>query len=387
MKVGIITFQCVDNYGAMLQCYALKTFIERKGHTVKVINYSPKYLTKQNRIFVSPFRNANLSYKINKNKGIHYAFYRSALSFIKAVAQNLLIIQKIQRHSNFVKFRNDNLNLTNSVKSHNDVKALANNFDLIVCGSDQIWNPEITNGAFDSMYFGSFASEKTKIISYAASAAMINTYNAESFVKLLKRFQGISLRESTYALDITKSLGKDVHIDVDPTMLLSRSDYQKISSYYLSSNEYILIYTLEDAQSQDRAYEAVNSLIKTTGIKTIIDISSKKTDRIGGNYFFKGNAGPKEFIGFIENSCYVVTNSFHGTVFSIIFDKQFFVIPHSKRGIRITELMGSLALNDRIVDGEIAEDNISNINYSLISNRLEERVLRSQEYLDECLKG
>ncbi len=310
MKVGILTLHNALNYGAVLQVTGLYTFLTRLGYDVEIINYIPDeiYGYYNYHIFSKP-----ISIKSIVSKSIRYSRNKKETKFFKD-------------------FLNDNIKLSKVCKTELELKELCNNFDAIVCGSDQVWNPKATANLTKSFYLGIIENKNISKISYAASYGNINTISdiKEVLKNYLKDFDGISVREDE-AVDITKELsGKDVEKLIDPSMLLNKNDYISKENKTDTPEQYVLTYKLND--NDDLTNQVIN-ISKKLGIK-IISLGKKIPGSI-----FKKDIGPAEFIYLYNNARFVVTNSFHGTVFSLIFNKPFLTFGNGNYNSRMETIL------------------------------------------------
>ncbi len=324
MKIGILTYHCAHNYGAVLQCYALKTYLEQIGHNVTVVDYRPNYL--DYGLFVW--------YKWFSPKPVK--FFRKLCIQAKTFA-----VQK-RRYSAFSRFiekyiapKQVNLNTENT------------HFDCLVFGSDQIWRKN--GGKFDPIYWGDFkAAQNTKLVSYAASMGLscLNDDEKQEIRIWLQHFSNISVRESSLKKLLSSLVDKNVDVVVDPTFLLSKDAWSRIAVSPKRKRPYILIYqVIENSTAIAVAKVAAEKLNAD-----IIEIASKiEVREVSHEVVY--DASPNEFIGWIENAALVVTTSFHGTAFSVIYRKPFVSIKqHRSSDLRIESLLESCGLMDRFVD-------------------------------------
>ena len=248
-----------------------------------------------------------------------------------------------------------------------------------ITGSDQVWNKNITNG-LDDIYTLNFGDKKTKRISYAASIGMevIDKDNTKELANKLKVIDNISVREETAKEQLSSLKNKKVEVVFDPTLMLDSKEWDKYSKNN-SEKDYILSYVVEKSKEHTKI---LKKLAKDTGCKIItFDKYS-----IHKNAY---TADPFEFIGIIKNAKYIVTTSFHATIFSIIYKKDFFVVPHKKTGSRVRDLLAKLKLSSRIID---SFEDFKNINYNSETNYeesekiLEEERKKSKKFLIDALK-
>lgn len=314
LKIGILTFHYAHNYGAVLQCYALQTTLEKyfPNAQVSIIDYKNQKILQDYAIF--RLKNKNLCNIIRSVAGTFIYFF-----------------QKTKCRRSFKNFTNKYLKIGTSDLSK---------YDAIFYGSDQIWNPEITHGT-DKVYFGDgFARTK---ISYAASDGN-KLELADEIINLLEKFSFVSVREKSSEEKF--SFLKNICSVCDPVFLLSKDDWLKVAVFPEEKN-YIFAYKIgENLQFDDE----VEKLGKLFGKKVIQAVYVKPLKKI----FYKGQnlkqgINPLEFIGFIANSDFVVTTSFHGTSFSVVLEKPFFTLQICSYSERITDLLNSVGLEKQYV--------------------------------------
>lgn len=344
-KVGILTFHYAYNYGAFLQCYALFNALKDMGFEPEVIDYREPYITKAYSMF------PKLKF------GVKW--------FIKEFVAFLLYGTKTKNKRIAMKKELEKIKLTHRVYNAGDIKSL--NFDAIITGSDQVWNPKIV-GSISDIYTLNFNTNAKKL-SYGASAgsAKFVVDNKEEYIQKLKSLDAISLRETDVANELSMLLGRDVKTVLDPTLLMDSSFWEKACRKNSFNEKYIFSYFIDEDKN---LFDITNKLSAESGFK-IVNSKLKSNGFINplGSVYDKGSF---DFITAIKNAEYIVTASFHALVFSIIFNKKFFVIPHAETGSRVTTLLETLELTDRIcysindfnkigLDAEINWDNINKI--------------------------
>ena len=211
-KIGILTFHCAHNYGAVLQCYALQETLKKMGHDVEVIDYRPQYL-------LSPYAVFNIN-RIKSN---------NPLKIIKrSIRETILLGVRLKRYYTFYQFIKNKLSLSSRITKYN----IPESYDVYIMGSDQIWNPKITEG-FDPVYFGNFNFQKgsKKYISYAASmeANELNNQAKNTYKKFLKNFDSISVRENQLAELLQPLSEKNIETVLDPTLLADNQIWDNIA--------------------------------------------------------------------------------------------------------------------------------------------------------------
>lgn len=341
MKIGIITFHFACNYGAVLQCYALQTYLEKLGNEVEVINYRPSYHTVRYEPWKNPFVVANSNLKRNKNKNIGKKICLYCRGLARAICESVKQTDK----GRFVLFNNFTEKYLNQTRKYTSIQQLRKNppeDDLYISGSDQLWNPMLLDFSFDEAYFLKFGDQKVKRVTYAVSLKEKYTEEEKAnLVSLSQELNQICIRE--HNLEYEKLVNKPVDVCVDPTLLLDSSAYREVEAGRLVQEPYVFVYGFESSEELDKAVKETSEKL---GLKVIN--GSPNRIRLSGGCDTVFNYGPSEFLSYIKYADFVVTNSFHGTAFSIIYHKQFEVVPHSTRGRRMTELLQKLDLSNRI---------------------------------------
>lgn len=362
MKIGILTFHCVINYGAVLQAYALKEFLKKMGHDVYVIDYKPYYLIKPYRIFLFSY-NCNLSIK----QLIKNWFYAC-----------LVVPIRWKRYRAFNSFVKKRLNLYDLNLSDN-----RNDFDTFVFGSDQIWNTRLTNGV-DKVFWGDCVAVKgKKLIAYAASAGYeqnLKTENILSFKSVLDSFSAVSVRESFLQTFFKKQFYTDVPVVLDPVLLIGKSIFEQLAATVDCRYPYLLLFQFENDKSVS---EYATQLAEKMNLKLVEITSSTNAVK---NKKLKQTLSPEKFLGYIKNATYIVTTSFHGTALSILFEKNFNTISCGKHmNERALSLLTFLGIRERLCS--IDSDEILNvtIDYTLVNDRLQKIRNESESFLRMAL--
>ncbi|MBE6620200.1 MAG: polysaccharide pyruvyl transferase family protein [Ruminococcaceae bacterium] len=363
MKVGIFTFPNSASYGATLQMYALCYAVGALGHEVEAINYYSSFMKKENHC----------------RAGQSSAFAHA----MKRTARRILHASLYARSSAFEK-KNIPLYPRNFFSGRNMLPTVGLRYDAVICGSDQVWNPNITGG--DLSYFLDFCSDSTRRISYAPSFGLDTL--PEDFVAGAKReltkFSSLSVREAQGQAIIADMIGREVPIVLDPTLLLEASQWQALEDTGFSvGEEFVLYYTVK---SSPRLFAKCRSFAQQQGLKMIV---------VGGQWANRNQSkdsvvryavdiSPATWLWLIHHARYVVTNSFHGTAFSVIFEKDFYLELSSLTNSRLNNIVSALALRDRVVP---LEENITPVpaNFSIMSERLAALRKASLNYLKDAL--
>jgi hypothetical protein len=323
-KVGIVTFHRAHNYGAVLQAYALQKVIEECNCIVGFIDYQHEYFKHGYNIYPS--------LKTIKST-------RKLLSYFKKWLELFLDYKhKRLRHSHFQNFINNHLNIFPEENLE---------LELVVLGSDQIWNYKYLNG-FDKNYFGDIngvISKKT--ISYAASmgCSKIHSSFLDNFIYNISKIDKIGVRENSLKKYIEKHTKTSVEVNLDPTLLLTANDWNKLPLPERVKDKYILVYEVHNHPETSATAEKIGKLLDCK----IVNLTSKADWRLSPNSFT--TASPLDFLSLFKHAEFVVTTSFHGTVFSILFKRNFFTMKFgSDIDIRSSELLNLLLLSNRQIN-------------------------------------
>lgn len=367
MKTATITFHAAHNYGSVLQAYALQNVICSLGHENEIINFRTE-------------RQIDLYTVFTKRKGIKYFFKNAS----HALYYNSLK-QRVDKFENFI-----NNVLCCTKKIYTTIEELEKeNFqkDCFIAGSDQIWNPIPAD--FDWAYYLPFVKNGRKI-AYAPSFGQLASTGDQSTIQKMKTylqsFDAISVRDQKAADNVKHIVGKDAKVVLDPTLLLSAEEWKKLlPAKPCREGEYIFFYTLFADQE---IMAMVKTLSQALHLPVVVSNFSNQFDVI--NPFEKHyDAGPIEFLDYIYHAKFVITSSFHGTVFSTIFNRPFFSIKGNEDA-RISQLLRTTGLENRSVDlNTIAEKckEAYDINFDIANQNLQIEKQRSIAYLQEILSG
>ena len=363
---GIITFHCADNFGAVLQTYALQTTINKMNVNVEIIDFQPPILTSQ--------------YKLKFDVNYILSEYGFVVLTRRIVGRLLRIHSLGERNRLFSIFRKRYLNISNETyKNFDELCNSHKKYDYYITGSDQVWNFEFDTNTNEA-YFLSFAPKGALKLSYAASTGKkINEENKKLLISKLEDFDYISVREKT-----THEVIKDFvesNVCLDPTLLLTKEEYIENLKLEETDSKYIFVYDLEyNAELTNLA----NKLSNEYNLKIITYSKDKK--KYINNAQSINSKGPLDFLNYIKNSTIVITNSFHGVCFSIIFNKNFYCFPHKTKGARMVDLMEMLELNHRIIYNELTKDDINKeIDYQKANSILSQERNKSIDYLMNAL--
>lgn len=367
MKIGILTFHRAHNYGAVLQAYALQTYLQDASHEVEIIDYRPSFIENSYKLFkrIKPKSSRSKLLKI-------FAFLPSLLL---STPTNYLSRRKRQRY--FTKFIASKLKCSSESFTQGSIPTT--HYDLIIVGSDQVWNTNITRG-FDNLYWGEFTTETpARKITYAASSSFYSFSDEQKnkIANLLKNFDNISVREETLKNYLKDNFNTESTTVLDPTLLVDSSLWQNLAQK-ASNSPYVLTYFANNKTLNPAKKLAKEKEIKAIGV---FDGSSIKNLTSLNVKSFK----VEEFVGLFKDADFVVCSSFHGLAFSIIFNKQFYYLGHKNNhnSDRALSLLKNLDIEDRFVEeiNEITQE----IDYKKVNEKLENLREKSRRFLDENL--
>lgn len=383
MRIGVITIEQVGNYGAELQCYATQKVLQNIGCDAEIIDYCyyKDYMYKDSKMS-EPF--VPMTFK----ERIFYVLkYRIVNRFVDKFL--LLFNSNIaRRNSRFAAFHAENTKMSRRYLSMPELYEASMDYDVFVTGSDQVWNP----GAQSSIepYFLTFAPDSTKKISFAASFGIseIDSCLRERYKEYLSRYDFISVREQN-ACDMVKQLvGKDAECVLDPTLLLTKDEWMKVARQYDNVPErYVLVYTLFESSA---IFSLAKKVAKEKGI-SVLRITKRAyfVSHIEGISNIS-DAGPAEFVSIIAGADYVVTDSFHGTAFSVNFGIPFLTVVSSKNksNSRMESLIDVVGLSDRLITDDSDMDSVeyeTPIDLKVVGQRLESARNKTIDFLKKAI--
>lgn len=323
MKAGVITFHRANNYGAILQAWALQKVLRDLEIDTGIVNYHPQVID----ILYDPMLcRTGLSRKAYNLK------------------QFILNRDSLVRYNKFIKFLEANFNLLGDFSTYDELKKSGLKLEAYITGSDQVWNDTHTGG-YDPAYMLGFAEPESRRISYAASIGRdyFNPRYKKQYKNGLSGLNYISVREPSLIKAVKELTDKPVEVVLDPTLLLARDDYDEIKVKSPIRGKYILIYMIE---KNNQLIRFANRISVALGLPVI---QRRPVPGVKNQLppFYTADAG--EFLGLMEAAEYVITNSFHGTVFSILYERPFISMLHSDTGSRTADLLTGLSLQSHIL--------------------------------------
>ncbi|WP_435315029.1 polysaccharide pyruvyl transferase family protein [Cellulophaga fucicola] len=360
MKIALITIHKVTNYGAILQAYAARVALSKYGD-VKTIDYKNEHL----------------------DSHMNLLRFKFSVHGFKMLAHDLLNLSNrskvLSRFNSFIKL---NMNLTKQINADQLEKGELEDFEVYVCGSDQIWNPVVvsSNKTIDPIFFLSFVHENKKKFSLASSIGHHQySKNEKAEVKeLLSGFNNISVRENDGQKKIKEIFPeRDIYHVLDPTLLLSKKEWYSNFNIKEEEQKYILVYSVPRTELIKKAiiFFSQKLKLKVITIDRMLMPITKVHKQIR-------TAGPEEFIQLYANASFVITDSFHGTCFAVNFEKPFACISANERANRQESLLNLLGIKERLMYKEEDFINLTTeLNYDFITKKLEKARQESLDYI------
>lgn len=348
IKVATLSYQNAYNYGAVFQVAALQHIIESLGADCDIVDYR------------CPAIDSQYDFKpVGLNK-----------SFIRNLRANLVLVPYIRKKKNNFRHWMESYKKTETIKNAEQLKSLNSKYDKFVVGSDQVWNLKCQG--YDDAFFLNFVDDDSKKIAYAASFGTFDVKEEDKHIysRYIEKFSSISVRESR-GIELVKNLsGRDAVACMDPVLLAGREFWEgKVDHSPTPTKDYIFVYQLGHGSLVPKF---IDSLKQATRLQV-----TYVTGHIGNMIHYslsdrnESSVSPERFLTLLSQAKYVVTNSFHATVLSIIFQKQFYTVSQggaeSAYNSRIYNLLRDYKLEDRIKEKfddltEISSDQFVNIN-------------------------
>lgn len=365
MKIGILTFHRAINYGAFLQAFALKTYLNSLGNEVEIVDYWPEGHADGYRLFPHSWKKRSLFGKVKFFISfiLRYSRAKKRIEGMRCLVETYLGLP--------------------TVPCYQTVESLKNlSYDCIVYGSDQIWWKSTIPGysGFDPVYWGEYLPDSIKKVAYAPSMGIIDLtlQDKEQIRKWLCNFNALSVRETGLYEAIHGLTDKEMPIVLDPVFLISKTEWENFCRP-VNRPKYILYYNLIPSEEADKL---VKKLRKQRHCDVLEITGYVNPLKIGKQYLQTVDAF--EFISLIRNADFVVTSSFHGTAFSIIFEKQFFAIGLGRRSGRIESLLQITGLEDYLLESA-DEYRKGKIDFTTVKQVLFNHVFDSKSYLKRVI--
>lgn len=361
-KIGVLTFHRADSYGAHLQAYATVAFLNQSGYEAELVDYTNQYEQRFRRIFYS---------KNGKMTGFLTSFIKDYV-FKKRYYKNKA-------------FGNIEQYCPVSKKKYETKKALDKAFyDVLVVGSDQVWNREITNGLDDVFLLIHGQASKRISISSSMGSVILNDEEKKMFQEAFKKFTAISAREEFAKNQLQETTGRPIKVLMDPTFLIDKKKWiqslvQKSIPYRKIKEKYILTFFL----APDETYKLrIAKLAKKLKLP-VWSIQSIAVKRIESDRIILG-ATVADFLALIANAEVVVTDSFHGTAMSINLERNFVAFKNKGNPVRVMTLLDTLGLSNRL---DMNEEVYCPVNYNRVNKMLEPLREDSKKWIVQAIEG
>lgn len=362
MRIGILTLQGAINYGAVLQVLALREYLMRRGHEVDVFDY----------------------YTAEVYGFCDYHIFSRPMSIRSVVSKTLRRSRNEREFKAFEAFREEYLTFSPRCTTRGDFKNVCEAYDAVICGSDQVWNPKANGGHNEEYFLGPV--DGTKVLKVAFAASFGNVERAKGLegdiARWLGDFSGVSVREEEAVGFVSGLCDKHIQRVIDPSMLLDEKDYRRYEKPLEVPDRFILTYMLGLNEGMTRAVgEASSSL----GLP-VVALGRK----MPGATFIK-DIGPGEFLYLYHRAEGVITSSFHGTAFSLLYGKPFVTFGNGGYNSRMETLLGVVGQADRFAVDAMGCDKLVEFLSSapevpFDEVAAEERV-HAARFLDESLNG
>ena len=380
MKIKTCTLTWIHNgnYGTMLQAYALQKVLELNGYENVIIDYKPGKLMKVINLFTSG----------NSLKLFYYKFRGFLDSIEERKSKKSELEEVISRNDCFDIFVRESLKTTDVFRTPRELKKLRGKYDAYICGSDQIWNP----GLLNPPYFFSFLSDEDKRVAYGPSFGVtsIGKKKKNRIKGYLSKFSALSVREPQ-GVGIFEDMGFDTQktpVVLDPTMLIEKQEWQKFTQNTEAEGEpYILCYFLHDNPTYWKAVDRLKSELNCKVIVVPIAVDAYKS-----GYDIRQNTSPQQWVRLVSNAEFVLTDSYHCVLFSLISHSNFYVFkrfedndPESQNS-RIDNILDKAGLGDRFLSRSAELTEIKAIDdFSAVDKMLEEQRAESLSYLKNAI--
>lgn len=364
MKVGLVTFFKSYNYGAWLQAYATQKYLASQGYDVEIIDYTNDY--EGSRV--------KASYK-ESDRFIGYF-----TSFLKSV-----LFGKVHYYNKgFKRHISNTYNL--SKKEYKNVSELSNvDYDVLAVGSDQVWNPTITNG-LDKVFLLQFGNAKKRIsIASSLGSKTLPDIEKRQLVVALKNFAAISVREEFARDYLEHDLNKEIKVLADPTFLLTKDQWienvASKSKYYGSHSKYILTYFVSNEKRKKENIELVEDYSKQLDVPVwAIQFSTYFSDGVDKKIV---GASIYDFIALLLGAELVITDSFHGAALSINLNKNFIAVVNAENPVRTQNMLSKVGLTERM---NLKSNQYVDIDYNLVNEKVAKIREDSQRWIIEKIE-
>lgn len=363
MKVGILTFPNSVSYGACLQMIALQNTVRHMGHEAEILNYYNPYMKAEK----------------HTDKGCN--------PLKRAIKRRVRLLLHRRLYRNFHRFEQRHVSYypTRAFTDKRRLPEIAQRYDAVICGSDQVWCPYITD--MDISYFLDFCDDTTKRVAYAPSFGVVKFPDGfeEQIAPELQKFHALSARELPGKEMVERLTGRETALVVDPTWLVEAADWAAMEQPHPAATGDYILYFVVNKSSELLA--RCKAFAKQHGLKVVMvggnPISAAKNKDPMLSYAL--DVGPEQWLYLVHHAQYVFTNSFHGMAFSVLFERNLYVQVPSHNGSRLRQVLERFGLEDReVCEGvDVTE---SAVDYTRIRATFAQLKEQSLAYLENALK-
>jgi len=365
MNIKIITLSCALNYGAVLQTYALYHFLEKKGYNVQVIDYiTERYTFEDKKYPQKVFKHSRWGKNFITRFIWQHTYYSAAKKSAKV----------------FREFLSKNIKLTKTYYSNDELRQ--ENADIFITGSDQIWNTDFSwDKKIDLPYFLDFVDDDTRKISYSSSfgKSELRADERSDVYSHLKRFAALGVREDS-AQKILEDLGLSSTVVADPTLLLSKEEWSALAGIRQEKRKYVLLFQI----TPNKAFiKFAKRFADKKGLKLVI-VSPSGMQRIKIHCPAVYLPNVEEWLSYFKYADYVITDSFHATAFSTIYEKEFYTASFAGYNSRLTSFLNIIGLTNRLLSHDDVINNVydkAQIDYNAVRQKKDKFVEKSQDWL------
>ena len=367
------------NYGGMLQGYALHKVVQNLGYSCDIISYNVG--ENKNPVYSNLLQQCK-QYGIKSASG---KVIEKCTGKMKFLIKDILDIRR-QKFDEFMNETNSNTEVFND----SNLTRLNDEYKYFISGSDQVWNPN----AVRLLYLQGFVDDTKTRIAYEASFGRDNLseFEANKMIPYIKKFNYLGIREKTGTELLKKYIDNHIETVLDPTMLLTQNEWDSVSSKQIVNEDYAIFYFFSNSYNVRKKSE---EFCKKNNLKMVLIPYAKQEYNF---YDSKGESirindiGPKEFVSMIKYAKYVFTDSFHGAVFSIIYNKPFVVFERNKKGhvsmnSRLYDLLDTFELKDRLINDYENLNDVGEIDYSYVNIILDKEKNKSLSFLKKSLNN
>lgn len=363
MRIAIISYNIHSvwsNYGAVLHSWAFQQTLLKLGYESKILDY-----------VVDDFKKYNFKYP---------ALSKGTLPIRNRIVLLANVFMYASRYAKFKNFFEENYNKTSKQYNKDNVSEL--DFDIYICESDVLWSP-VSIGGMDRMFFFDYPNMAKKL-KIAYSVSMGDMHFDDKSLSLLKRkianFDYVSVREKTAKDFLNKNIKTDVEHVLDPVFLLNENDYNSLLIDKAMDEDYVLVYSINRTKG---LMKTARNISEYYNAKLII-ISDFFIYSIYGKT--RNNASITEFLTLFKNAKYVITNTFHGASFAIVFNKNFVVYSRYNKNAKIKSVLETTSLNNQLLEeGVVLKKPIEIDSYKTVNARLRKEKEKSIHFIKKAL--